>query len=166
MWKYTGKQRPQFALEPGPNQESVWDYPRPPVLVPDERKVEIYARNGDLLASTTGSMRVLETASPPTFYIPAEDLSQKLTPLEGSSFCEWKGVASYFSYEGVRLAWRYDNPSDRFKAIDGAYSFYASLAECWVDGERVRAQEGDFYGGWITNEIVGPFKGESGTQGW
>ena len=83
----------------GPNQESVWDYPRPPVLVPDERKVEIYARNGDLLASTLGSMRV-ETASPPTFYIPAKDLSQELTPLEGSSFCEWKG-ASYFSYEGV-----------------------------------------------------------------
>ena len=82
MWKYTGKQRPQFALEPGPNQESVWDYPRPPVLVSDERKVEIYARNGDLLASTLGSMRVLETASPPTFYIPAKDLSQELTPLE------------------------------------------------------------------------------------
>ena len=166
MWDYTGKERPKFAVKPGPNQESVCDYPRPPGLVPDSRKVEVYARSGDLLASTTRSLRVLETASPPTFYIPAADLLRELTPLDGASFCEWKGVASYFSHEGARLAWRYDNPSDRFKTIDGAYSFYASLADCWVDGEKVRAQEGDFYGGWITNEIVGPFKGEFGTQGW
>jgi uncharacterized protein (DUF427 family) len=85
---------------------------------------------------------------------------------DGASFCEWKGRATYFSYHGVKLAWRYDHPSERFMEIDGWYSFYASQADCFVNGEQVQAQQGDFYGGWITPEIVGPFKGDPGTLGW
>ena len=166
MWKYQGNTRPDFALSPGPNQESVWDYPRPPALMSDQRLVEVRSKDGILIARSNGSIRVLEMASPPTFYLAPEAILEPLTMLEGSSFCEWKGRASYFAYQNVRLAWRYDNPSERFTGIDGWYSFYASLADCFVDGEKVQAQQGDFYGGWVTPEVVGPFKGDPGTLGW
>ncbi len=166
MWKYKGNERPHFAINPGPAQESVWDYPRPPALMADSRTVEVRGKDGTLIARCDSSIRVLETASPPTFYVAPEAILAPLTVVEGSSFCEWKGRASYFSHQNVRLAWRYDNPSDRFMPIDGWYSFYASLADCFVDGEQVLAQDGDFYGGWITSEVVGPFKGDPGTLGW
>ena len=166
MWKDQGKERPDCALIPGPDQESVWDYPRPPALMPDNRGVEVRGKEGVLIARSDSSIRVLETASPPTFYLAPEALLEPLTIIEGSSFCEWKGRATYFSYQNVRLAWRYDNPSDRFSRIDGWYSFYASLVDCYVDGIKVAAQQGDFYGGWITPEVVGPFKGDPGTLGW
>ena len=166
MWKYKGQERPPFAISPAAGQESVWDYPRPPELMADNRTIEVRAKDGALIARSNSSFRVLETASPPTFYLAPESILEPLIAVEGSSFCEWKGRASYFSHRDIRLAWRYDNPSDRFMPIDGWYSFYASLADCFVDGERVGAQDGDFYGGWITPEVVGPFKGDPGTSGW
>ena len=166
MWKYKGNQRPEFAIEPKPGQESVWDYPRPPELVSDHRKIEVFSEDDVLIARASSSIRVLETASPPTFYIAPDDLLLDLTSCDGASYCEWKGQASYFSYGNVKIAWRYDGPSESFKQIDGWYSFYASLTRCFVDSERVQAQRGDFYGGWITQEVVGPFKGDPGTLGW
>ena len=123
MWKYRGNRRPEFAVEPKAGQESVWDYPRPPVLVSDHRKIEVFSKDKELIALATSSLRVLETASPPTFYIAPDSLIRKLTPYSGTSYCEWKR-ASYFSY-GYKIAWRYDSPSERFKQIVGWYSFYA-----------------------------------------
>jgi uncharacterized protein (DUF427 family) len=169
MWKYTGQQRPPWAEVPGPGQESVWDYPRPPVLVESDACVEVYAA-GQAIARSRRVLRVLETASPPTYYLPADDLQwSQLLPAAGSSFCEWKGIASYFclaSAPGTVVAWRYEKPSARFAAIEGHVSFYPARVECYVDGERVTPQPGSFYGGWITSNVVGPFKGEPGTGHW
>ena len=170
-WVLRGRARPAAAVEPGPGQESVWDYPRPPAIVDDTRLVQVRL-NDVLVAETRAARRVLETASPPTFYLPPESLqSDCLRPDSGSSFCEWKGPASYFSVcaasDCVRhAAWSYPAPFDEFAAISNYLAFYPGRLECYVDGERVRAQAGDFYGGWITAEIVGPFKGEAGTSGW
>lgn len=170
MWNYRGQQRPDFAEEPGPDQESVWDYPRPPVPVKCDSLVEV--KLGTLLiASTSKSLRVLETASPPTYYLPpdAVDMSQLVRSDDGS-FCEWKGQATYWALAqqptGTPVGWCYEGPSERFAAIDGYLSFYPARVECYVDGERVRPQPGAFYGGWVTNRIVGPFKGEPGTGHW
>lgn len=170
MWQYTGQQRPSFAEEPGPGQESVWDYPRPPVLVTADSLVEVF--NGEvLIASTRNALRVLETASPPTYYLPpaAVDWSQ-LVRTSDHSYCEWKGEATYWrlaqTTEQRPVAWSYENPSRRFAAIDGHVSFYPRRVACFVDGERVRPQPGEFYGGWVTDQIVGPFKGEPGTGHW
>ena len=170
MWKYTGKVRPSFAEEPLEGQESVWDYPRPPVLVLDTRLVEV-TYNAKVIASTQQAYRVLETASPPTFYLPPEDVeSHQLVPASGSSFCEWKGAASYWALSGGpesrAIAWSYKNPSPAFARIRDYISFYPAYVECYVDGERVRPQPGGFYGGWVTDEIIGPFKGEHGTGHW
>jgi len=168
MWKNTGNQRPEFAAEPGPGQESVWDYPRPPSLVPDPRVIEVHA-NGRLLISTRQSYRVLETASPPTFYLPPEKLEPGvLVRTSGRSFCEWKGEAVYWALAGdtEAVAWSYPEPTPAFLPIRGYVAFYPGRVDCYVTGERVRAQPGGFYGGWITDEIVGPVKGESGTGHW
>jgi len=171
LWRHRGQARPPFAIEPRENQESVWDYPRPPILAQDSRLVEV--RTGrHLIASTKHAVRVLETASPPTFYLPREDVHMEyLSPATGGSFCEWKGQASYFdaiSEKGdiVHAAWSYERPCAAFAEIAGHIGFYPDRTDCYVDGERVRSQAGGFYGGWITNEIVGPFKGEPGTGGW
>jgi len=171
MWKYKGDIRPPFAQEPKENEESVWDYPRPPVLDPDSRLIVVKA--GDTIIAKTGSaIRVLETASPPTFYIPPEDVAKEyLEKAPGSSFCEWKGKATYWNVivngrEIPKAAWSYNNPNSRFEPIDGFYSFYPGLVDCFVDSEKVKPQPGGFYGGWVTSEIVGPMKGEPGTGGW
>jgi uncharacterized protein (DUF427 family) len=170
MWKHTGKQRPAFAIEPGPGQESVWDYPRPPVLVATDEHVQV-SHNNAILADTYAALRVLETASPPTYYIPAAAIDwSQLEAIAHSSFCEWKGRASYFALAGDSsrnpVAWQYANPSTSFAAIDGHASFYPSRVCCEVNGERVIPQAGEFYGGWITRRVVGPFKGEPGTGHW
>jgi len=170
MWKYTGKQRPDFAAPPGPGQESVWDYPRPPVLVATDELVEV-ENAGHRLAQTRAALRVLETASPPTYYIPEQDIDWTLLRGIGHhSFCEWKGQASYFALagdpQGQPVAWLYANPSKTFAAIDRHASFYPSKVACAVNGERVRPQAGTFYGGWITHRLAGPFKGEPGTGHW
>ncbi len=170
MWHYTGQQRPDFAIAPGPGQESVWDYPRPPRLVADQRTVEV--RLGDqLLAQSSRCMRVLETASPPTFYLPSEEVNwELLSRVQGQSFCEWKGPASYLGQpdkpQAAPVGWCYPSPSASFAAIAGWPSFYPGRIECRVDGERVKPQPGGFYGGWITGEICGPVKGEPGTGHW
>ncbi len=170
MWRYTGQERPDFAAMPGPGQESVWDYPRPPRLAPTAEEVEVRS-DGLRLAFSTRALRVLETASPPTYYLPGEDVDwDLLRPLNDASFCEWKGRASYFALAGdslgAAIAWRYLQPRASFAAIDGHVSFYPGRVPCFVDGERVRPQPGQFYGGWVTDRVVGPFKGEPGTGHW
>ncbi len=171
MWEYRGEGRPRFAVEPGKGQESVWDYPRPPRVEPDDRRVKVLCV-GVVVADTQHAVRVLETASPPTFYIPPEDV--RMEHLESSprtSMCEWKGQADYWSVcVGERFiegaAWRYPEPLAGYELIADYFSFYASKVDCYVDGQRATPQPGGFYGGWLTAEIVGPFKGEPGTGWW
>lgn len=170
-WRHRGQARPAGAATPGPGQESVWDYPRPPVIVADTRCIEVRL-DGVLIAGTRDARRVLETASPPTFYLPpAAVRSDCLRPDSERTFCEWKGPAHYYSLcIGERCvkhaAWSYPEPFDGFLTIRNYLAFYPGRVECYVAGERVRAQVGGFYGGWITAEILGPFKGEPGTSGW
>jgi uncharacterized protein (DUF427 family) len=171
MWTYRGQKRPPFADEPAAGQESVWDYPRPPKLALDGRRVEV--RLGKLIiADSIQTYRVLETASPPTFYIPPDDVRlQLLQPCPGSSICEWKGAAQYWALKRdgrsrQPAGWFYPSPNAPFKAIAGYFSFYPARVECYVDGERVQPQPGEFYGGWVTHEIAGPFKGLPGTEHW
>ncbi len=170
MWEFSGQKRPPFAVAPGPGQESVWDYPRPPRLAPDGRLVEV--RHGDaVIARSSRAVRVLETASPPTFYLPPADVDlAQLVRVAGTTFCEWKGAASYWALaaapRAARVAWSYETPTAGFAELAGYLCFYPSRVACYVAGERVRAQQSEFYGGWVTEEIVGPFKGEVGTGGW
>ena len=163
--------RPQ-PERPGPGQESVWDYPRPPRLEPSSALIEIRF-NGVLLARTTASLRVLETSHPPVHYVPIADVAPgALTPSTRHSWCEWKGEADYFDVAvGDRVeaaaAWTYPSPTRGFEELIGHVAFYpARMDGCWLDGERVQAQPGDFYGGWRTSKVVGPFKGAPGTGGW
>lgn len=162
---------------PGPSQESVWDYPRPPAVVPCADRVQV-VHGGVTIADTTRSIRVLETSQPPAYYLPPEDVAtQYLVPSASQTFCEWKGRASYWSLRVNGLlvpdvAWSYATPAPGFEAIRGYLAFYAQrVDECWVTHpggapERVQPNPGSFYGGWITSRVVGPFKGAPGTQGW
>lgn len=153
-----------------PPEESVWDYPRPPRLDRDRRLV-VVSRRGLTIARTTHAIRVLETSHPPVFYIdPAEVNVDLLTPSSHTTFCEFKGRASYWdlgtSPPVRRVAWSYPDPAPGFGQIEGWFAFYPSKVECRVDGELVESQSGGFYGGWITSEIRGPFKGGPGTLHW
>ena len=164
-----------------PPTESVWDYPRPPRLEPTSSRILIH-HQGVLIANTTRALRLLETSHPPVFYIPPTDIAlQFLTPsTRHSSFCEFKGSATYWNIDvssaldapspsalAPDAAWSYARPSPSFAALHSHLAFYASrLDQCTVDGECVTAQPGDFYGGWITSRILGPFKGPPGTLGW
>lgn len=159
-------------IEPKVGQESVWDYPRPPKLERTNKHLKIVF-NGEIIAETNRAFRVLETSHPPVYYFPPEDVRMEFLHEEPyTSFCEWKGRASYYSLnvkgKGItNVAWFYKNPTDNFKEIENYIAFYPSnMDACYVDGELVQAQEGDFYGGWITKDIVGPFKGGTGTWGW
>lgn len=171
LWHWVGDERPPFAIAPGPNQESVWDYPRPPRVALDPREVTVKL-GAAVVARTRRALRVLETASPPTFYLPIADVDmQQIEPAGGSSHCEWKGEARYFSVRGEHellsaVAWSYSEPYPEYAALRDHLSFYPSRIECTVDGVRVQPQPGKFYGGWITPDIVGPFKGEPGSGGW
>ncbi len=157
----------------GRGSESVWDYPRPPRLEASERRVRV-AFGGELIAESTRTMRVLETSHPPVYYIPQEDVAMEWLRASGQrgSFCEFKGVAAHWDVavgDAVSLAaaWSYAAPTAAFAGLKGYLAFYASrVEECWVDEERVIPQEGDFYGGWITRDVTGPFKGAVGTRGW
>jgi uncharacterized protein (DUF427 family) len=122
-WKFTGQKRPDFATVPGAGEESVWDYPRPPAIVDDHREVQVFAADGTLMAACTNSKRVLETASPPTFYLPPEALKVSFDQVDGASYCEWKGQAEYFAYAGHRLAWRYPRPTQAFAEVAGLVFF-------------------------------------------
>jgi uncharacterized protein (DUF427 family) len=155
-----------------PGQESVWDYPRPPRLERTRKLLEVVL-GGEVVASTTQGWRVLETSHPPTYYLPrAAFVDGALRPAAGSSFCEWKGAASYFDVLGggkvaPRAAWTYERPTGGFADIAGAAAVMAAqVDECRVDGEAVTPQPGGFYGGWITSDLAGPFKGEPGSMGW
>lgn len=157
---------------PGPGQESVWDYPRPPALDRSSETVEVVL-GGRTIATTTRSLRVLETSHPPTYYVPADDFVEgALRPTEGASFCEWKGVAAYFDLVGgdvvaPRAAWTYPDPTPVFRDLLGTVAVKPDAVErCLVDGEVVEPQPGDFYGGWITARVVGPFKGVPGSRFW
>ena len=170
MWHFTGQERPPFAEVPGPGQESVWDYPRPPALVRCDSLVEVGNRERPL-ARTTLALRVIETASPPTYYFPPESVDwSQLVKSQGASICEWKGRATYWAHvenpANESIGWSYESPSQRFSSIDGYLSFYPGRIPCYVDGERVQPQPGLFYGGWVTSLITGPFKGAPGTGHW
>jgi uncharacterized protein (DUF427 family) len=159
-------------IEPGPGQESVWDYPRPPRVEASTRHIRVMF-NDHVIAQTTRAIRVLETSHPPVYYIPPEDVD--MTCFQATSrrtFCEFKGAARYWTIrvgerQAENAAWSYPQPEPGFEPIRDYLAIYPSrVDECTVDGERVQAQAGDFYGGWITAEIVGPFKGGPGTVGW
>lgn len=149
-------------------QESAWDYPRPPRVERVTKHVRIL-KGGIVIADTHGAMRVLETSHPPVYYLPPQDICmERLTRTAGSSFCEWKGSAVYWDVNGAtRAAWSYPSPTAAFESIRDFVAFYAgAMDECTVGGERVTPQPGGFYGGWITSDVVGPFKGEPGSVGW
>ena len=160
-------------IEPKPGQESVWDYPRPPKLEVSPKHIQVIF-NGVKIADSQKTQRVLETSHPPVYYIPVEDIIMDYLKITSQqSFCEWKGRAKYYSIvvgdkQAVNGAWFYPNPTtSAFAPIKDYVAFYpSSMDACYVDDELVQAQSGDFYGGWITNDIVGPFKGEVGTWGW
>ena len=170
-WRYGGQDRPPFAVVPGPGQESVWDYPRPPRIASDAREVLVRVGAHEI-ARSRRSLRLLETASPPTFYVPPDDVRTEFLEMEAvTSRCEWKGEARSWSVSlsGRRVnaaAWSYADPLAHYEPIRGYFAFYPSLVECAVDSIPVVAQPGRFYGGWVTPEVVGPFKGESGSEGW
>lgn len=170
MWKYYGQHRPDFANQPHDQQESVWDYPRPPALVECDQRIEVRAANLSI-ARSARCKRVLETASPPTIYIPPEDIAlEHLILVRGNSFCEWKGAAVYWALaESVRsqaIGWSYPDPKTAFETIHDWICFYPGRIECYINNERVRPQEGGFYGGWVTNNIAGPWKGAPDTGHW
>jgi uncharacterized protein (DUF427 family) len=146
----------------------VWDYPRPPAVVPFAGRVRVI-HGGVAIVDTTKAIRVLETSQPPAFYFPPGDVRvDLLTPSTGSSWCEWKGSAMYWDLAGIdQAAWSYERPTEPFSAITGYFAFYAQkVDECWLDDEQVMPNPGMFYGGWITSRVVGPFKGGPGTIGW
>lgn len=152
--------------------ESVWDYPRPPRLEPCDSSIEVVL-GGEVVARTERALRVLETSHPPTYYLPRADFVEgSLLPAEGSSLCEWKGTAAYLDVKGGgvvarRAAWFYPHPTPAFAALVDHVAVYAgAMDRCTVDGEVVRPQQGGFYGGWITSKVVGPFKGDPGSQLW
>ncbi len=159
-------------IEPGPGQESVWDYPRPPRLEDSSKQIKVVF-NGVVIADSRRAKRVLETSHPPVYYIPPADIEMGyLTSTGRTTWCEWKGQAAYYTVSvgdktAPHAAWCYPNPTSGFASLKDYVAFYPSLMEaCYVGDEQVQAQAGDFYGGWVTSDIVGPFKGGPGTWGW
>lgn len=159
-------------IEPAPDQESVWDYPRPPALEPVDDRLRV-VHEGVTLADTTDGYRVLETSHPPTYYLPPNDVAMEHLQRERrTTMCEWKGRSIYYTVvvNGTRVAqaaWAYPTPTDRFAPIADHVAFYAhKMDACYVGDERVDPQKGGFYGGWVTSRVVGPFKGGPGTLGW
>jgi uncharacterized protein (DUF427 family) len=159
-------------IVPRQGQESVWDYPRPPRLEPARGRIEVWL-GGEKIVDSTRAWRVLETSHPPVYYVPPDDVrTSALRPGSGGSVCEWKGQARYFNVvAGNRTArnaaWSFPEPTPAFAPIAGYLAFYpAKMDECRVDGVRVEPQPGAFYGGWITPDVVGPFKGEPNSWDW
>ena len=164
--------RPAHAQIPEDGQESVWDYPRPPRVEKSTERIQI-TLGGVVIADTTDACRVLETSHPPVYYLPRADFADEvLSPASGSSFCEFKGSAKYVTLRGgghvaQGAGWFYPTPTAGFDELRDRVAVYPSAMDsCTVDGEAVTPQEGDFYGGWITSRVVGPFKGAPGTLGW
>ena len=161
--------------------ESVWDYPRPPRLEQVSSTIRV-VHQGVLLAESTRSLRIVETGHPPVYYLPPDDVRVDMLRRSATrgSFCEYKGSAVYWTVDLIGepgateghavvpdAAWSYPHPTTAYTALRGYFAFYASrVEECTVDGERAQAQPGDFYGGWITSAVTGPFKGAPGTMNW
>ncbi|APX85037.1 hypothetical protein BV511_10110 [Methylorubrum extorquens] len=161
-----------IPVRPGPGQESVWDYPRPPRLEPVPERLTVIL-GGRTIAATMAGFRVLETSHPPTYYVPPEDIAEGvLGPPRRAGICEWKGRAVLFDVTGGAerapgAAWAYPDPTPGFRPIAGYVAFYAGpMDACLVGDVRAEPQPGGFYGGWITPGLVGPFKGGPGTMGW
>ena len=160
-------------IPPRPGQESVWEYPRPPRAEVARHQCEVIFA-GRTIAITLAPVRVLETSHPPAYYFPPDSvIPGALAPSDRTSFCEWKGVASYFDVVGPdgqrapAAAWTYRDPNPAFELLRDHVAFYpAAMEVCLVDGEFVRPQPGGFYGGWITSHVAGPFKGGPGSEGW
>lgn len=157
---------------PGDGQESVWDYPRPPRLEPVRRRLRVVA-GGVTIADTVSGLRVLETSHPPNYYFPPADIAPgAVHDDDGTSWCEWKGQARYHAVRVggrtiSRAAWSYPTPVPAYAELAGMIAFYPGLMDaCFVDDEQVQPQPGGFYGGWITRDVVGPFKGIPGSNGW
>jgi uncharacterized protein (DUF427 family) len=171
-WRNLERVRPTDIIIPGPGQESVWDYPRPPRV--ERVKSRIHVEFGGLvIADSNKAYRVLETASPPVYYIPQGDIQMKyLEPGNKLTLCEWKGNARYWTVRvgkkcSENAGWSYPEPWVGFELITDYIAFNAGKMDaCYVGNEKVLPQPGNYYGGWITSEIVGPLKGEPGTEGW
>jgi uncharacterized protein (DUF427 family) len=171
QWMWRGQARPPFAADPRPDQTSVWDFPRPPRLAPEPRELRI-VWGGRPVACSTRAVRVLETAHPPTYYIPWADIARDLLqPARGTSFCEWKGPASYWNLVDIDRqlpshAWSYPHPLAGAESLAECVAFYARELTCSVGGLPASPQPGGFYGGWVTPDLAGPFKGEAGSDNW
>lgn len=159
-------------IEPGPGQESAWDYPRPPAIEPVTNRILVIF-GGEVIADTRRAIKYTETYHPPTYYIPPDDVkSVFLLDSPKVTVCEYKGGARYYDLRTARkseaaAAWYYPTPKKGYEPLAGHVAFYPQkMDECSVDGEAVDCQEGSFYGGWITSQVTGPFKGGVGTVGW
>ncbi len=166
------KSNPVNIIKPGQGQTSVWDYPRPPSVEAVTEVVRVLWL-GRTVAETYGAVRLLETASPPTYYVPPSDVDPSLlVPGDRRTFCEWKGTAQYFDLRlgdqvSPEAAWSYPDPLQPYRALREYLSFYPGrVTACYVGSTRVKPQPGAYYGGWVTPDLVGPFKGEPGTEGW
>jgi len=149
----------------------VWDYPRPPRVEPTSRYLQVIL-GGQTVAESRGGLRVLETSGPPCYYFPREDVVAELAPTHRVTVCEWKGLARHFDVVAGaavarRAAWSYARPKAGYEELAGRVAFYPKRVEaCFVDGELILPQPGDYYGGWITPDVIGPFKGDPGSEGW
>ncbi len=167
---------PATIVQPGPGQESVWDYPRPPRVDHEGALLEVVFA-GRTVARTSRSLKVAETAGAPVYYFPPRDVDMDcLHANEEWSLCEWKGYAAYWDLivgdqRSVSAAWSVPDPLDDlgqgYDALKDYIAFYPSRVDaCFMDGEKVEPQPGGFYGGWVTSKITGPIKGLPGTEGW
>lgn len=172
-WHHRGSQRPPWAHEPKAGQESVWDYPRPARCEATTAHLTVRF-DGVVVADTRRGYRALETSHPPTYYFPPEDVRQEvLVSRPGTTVCEWKGAAHYWTIEGPSgrraqgSVWAYPEPFEEFKEIAGYFAFYVKDMDlCTVNGAAARPQPGGFYAGWVTPDLAGPFKGDKGSAGW
>lgn len=150
----------------------MWNYPRPPRVEPVTKHIQVLF-NGMVIADTHQARRVIETSGAPVYYVPSEDVARQfLHPSAHNTVCEWKGRAEHFAIQvgdrnATDVAWSYPEPAPGYEDIAGHFGFYPQMMDaCLVDGETARPQPGDYYGGWITSGIVGPFKGAPGTEHW
>lgn len=170
FWVYKGSERPPFAIEPRGGQRSVWDFPRPPILERESKPI-VVSFQGKKIVDSIVALAVLETASPPTYYIPQCDIDMSLLIKLSAkkSICEWKGNAIYWALKiknTLSIAWSYPNPFPEFELLKDYLAFYPQHLDCYVDCKIVKTQAGEFYAGWITADLTGPFKGEPGTGHW
>ncbi len=167
-WRFRGAERPEFALPASQGEESVWDYPRPPRIADVTERLQVLC--GELLiAQTEHGVRIMETAGAPTYYFPPGDVRCEHLTMQahGQSACEWKGHAVNFSVAGVPdAAWSYTSTYPEFASIRGWFAFFPARLDCYVGTERVNPQSGGYYGGWVTDNLRGPIKGEPGTEHW